>query len=665
MVCHMPWDASLGGPRVQIELAEELRRSGHHVEHYSFDLAYPRPARTKVGAALRPVTFAVHAVRHVRREGRRFDVVDAHHTDLPLPKRWLRFDGLVVARSAGLVGTLAQFERHARRTWPDAVAATGRGRAFGRVFEALRLLTGSLSLLFADVVNVPNASEREWLVGRGVPHRQVLVIPNGIGDDRLAALRRAAAREPEPVVAFIGQWGLRKGSADLPAIAGMLAERHPTVRFRLLGTGGDEASIRGAFAQPIRERVSVQTSFDTRDLPQLLHGVSVGLLPSYFEGFGIAILEFLAAGIPTVAYDVPGPHDILAPLGAGLLVPPGDVGATVAAVGELLSLPGPRIERVAHAARARAAEYSWSRLAARTVDAYERAHASVSGADLGASRVVRDLVFDVGFHRGEDAAFYLAKGYRVVAFEAHPEHVREGRKRFAKEIAGGRLSIVEGAITDLDADATTFYLHSRASEWGTVDPTWAARNDRVFGESVAIEVPTVDFAATLATYGTPYYLKVDIEGADHVCFEALRSTGCRPAYVSWEATKTGFAALRAEFDLLESLGYCRFTVRQQATIAGRRVVTTTADGRRIPYICEPAASGDFGPDLRGWTTRSRAEARFRRIYVGYRLFGDDGLLRRTSTGNRVIAKASGYVPFAVPGWHDVHARHRGAPGTPG
>ncbi len=48
-----------------------------------------------------------------------------------------------------------------------------------------------------------------------------------------------------------------------------------------------------------------------------------------------------------------------------------------------------------------------------------------------------DLVYDVGMHRGEDTAFYLAKGYRVVGFEANPELVEACQRRFAAEIGGG------------------------------------------------------------------------------------------------------------------------------------------------------------------------------------------------------------------------------------
>jgi hypothetical protein len=41
-----------------------------------------------------------------------------------------------------------------------------------------------------------------------------------------------------------------------------------------------------------------------------------------------------------------------------------------------------------------------------------------------------DLIYDVGFHHGEDTAFYLKKGFRVAAFEAHPRLAGKGRLGF-------------------------------------------------------------------------------------------------------------------------------------------------------------------------------------------------------------------------------------------
>jgi hypothetical protein len=104
---------------------------------------------------------------------------------------------------------------------------------------------------------------------------------------------------------------------------------------------------------------------------------------------------------------------------------------------------------------------------------------------VGCCDGIDDLVFDVGMHLGEDSAYYLAKGYRVVAVEANPELADAGRRRFDREISAGRLTIVEGAIADTDRPTITFYRHPTESVWGTADPDWAGRNAHM-GESESI-----------------------------------------------------------------------------------------------------------------------------------------------------------------------------------
>jgi hypothetical protein len=57
-----------------------------------------------------------------------------------------------------------------------------------------------------------------------------------------------------------------------------------------------------------------------------------------------------------------------------------------------------------------------------------------------------DLIYDVGMHNGDDTAFYLHQGYRVLAIEADPVQAKAGRQRFDSAIADGRLTILEVAI---------------------------------------------------------------------------------------------------------------------------------------------------------------------------------------------------------------------------
>jgi glycosyltransferase involved in cell wall biosynthesis len=78
------------------------------------------------------------------------------------------------------------------------------------------------------------------------------------------------------------------------------------------------------------------------------------VLPSLYEGYGVVFAEALAHGLPVIAYDV-GPVPGLVGEEAGLLVPPGDVGALSDALDLLLKDPASR-DLMSAAARRRAAE---------------------------------------------------------------------------------------------------------------------------------------------------------------------------------------------------------------------------------------------------------------------------------------------------------------------
>lgn len=266
-----------------------------------------------------------------------------------------------------------------------------------------------------------------------------------------------------------------------------------------------------------------------------------------------------------------------------------------------------------------------------------------------------DLVFDVGMHRGEDTAFYLRKGFRVVGFEANPDLVAHNEDRFAGEIASGRLIVVAGAIADTDEESIAFYRHPTKSVWGTTDPSWADRN-LSRGESARVNVPVVDFAQVIREYGVPWFVKIDIEGADKLCLRTFAQFVERPAYVSIESEKQDWASLQAEFDLLEVLGFDCFAVVQQEGIHRHRPGHFhDRNGRVFEHRFEEHSSGPFGDDLTGWVTRDAAEARYRRIFSEYRWIGDHSRLQRTRAGFVALKTLARLTRRSLPGWYDTHA----------
>jgi len=269
-----------------------------------------------------------------------------------------------------------------------------------------------------------------------------------------------------------------------------------------------------------------------------------------------------------------------------------------------------------------------------------------------------DLIFDVGSHKGEDMDFYLKKGFKVVAFEANPELIAYCQVRFGDAIADGRLRIVEGAIApEAAGERIVFYKNVQVSVWGTIDATWAERNRMLGTQSVRVEVERVDILRAFRTYGIPLYLKIDIEGADHVVLDGLRQLEGRPRYISIEAEKVDFARLVAELSALRDLGYQSFKPVQQARISGTRIATETIRGDPLDHVFEDNASGPFGDDLPGpWLSYEECMRQYCRIFTLYRLFGDYSTLRGLPGGRRSIGLLERLLRQPLPGWYDTHAK---------
>jgi FkbM family methyltransferase len=267
---------------------------------------------------------------------------------------------------------------------------------------------------------------------------------------------------------------------------------------------------------------------------------------------------------------------------------------------------------------------------------------------LSNSNPTSDLIFDVGAHKGQDSDFYLKLGYRVVAIEANPILAADLRKRFSDEIRVGRYTLIENAIGETD-QKITFYINKKYSVWSTSDPRWADRNRRMGAESEEITVQSIRFLDILKTYGCPHYLKIDIEGADMLCVDALFEIECRPKYLSIESTKTSWMGLLNEFNSLERLGFTRFKVIDQQ--CHKDGYFKDRNGNAIDYVFEQGASGPFGESLDGtWLTKNQAIRRYIPIFLLYKTIGDNKplrkILRRIPKGHRILRR---------PSWYDTHA----------
>jgi glycosyltransferase involved in cell wall biosynthesis len=377
VIVSLPWDSRLGASRVWIELAKEWTRAGHTVEKFCLTDAYPKPAGSRAGSALRQARFPWRAAAHVRRNADRFDVIDCLIGVLPFKKSSLRFHGLLVARSVGLYRLYDQFLWQSQILWPDQPKGRWFGRLFHRLLDWRSWKDSEKSVRHCDLLNLPSEDERLELARDPELRVPAVVQPYGLSEEFRGSLAKAAGPSAQRLhrkrVCFIGMWSLRKGSRDWPKIMAAIRQHHPAVEFLFLGTMFDEAVVRSELGSDESQRIFCQPFFKESDLPLLLADCAVALFPSYVEGFGLAVLEQLAAGLPTIAYDVPGPRQILHSQRARLLTPMGDTATLAARASEILALSVSDYERLSAECSAIARGYRWSEIASNTIDQYRDA----------------------------------------------------------------------------------------------------------------------------------------------------------------------------------------------------------------------------------------------------------------------------------------------------
>lgn len=245
------------------------------------------------------------------------------------------------------------------------------------------------------------------------------------------------------------------------------------------------------------------------------------------------------------------------------------------------------------------------------------------------SPVDQDLIFDLGFHNGDDSDFYLAKGFRVVAVEANLELVMSGRKRFAAAIESGQLQLLHRAVTD-QPGAVTFYVHASNSDWSSclVD---MAESDGSTATRTTVEGITL--ADLFTGYGVPRYLKVDVEGCDVAVVRQLAARVVKPPFVSFETGRRDYGGI---FSFLFAAGYQRFQLINQALHTQRLMPVAPIEGCAVDYRFSKYSSGLFGEDLPAdkWLD-------FDQLLYRYSLYKE---LKRLDN-----------VELGV-GWVDVHAR---------
>jgi FkbM family methyltransferase len=213
------------------------------------------------------------------------------------------------------------------------------------------------------------------------------------------------------------------------------------------------------------------------------------------------------------------------------------------------------------------------------------------------NETIGEVIYDFGMNEGLNLNYYLKKGFKVVGVDANPEVCNQVKSKFSDEIKSGRLFIENCILSDSDiCEPGTFYLHKEHSVLGQF-PVPTREEMESF---TPIRVPQRKASDIIKQYGSPHYIKIDLEKYDHLVLRDLANEKIKPPFLSAEAQTVEV------FLSLLLMGYEVFNLVDgpSVDINYSKTQINTPQGK-IDFSFDTHSAGPFGYDIKSsWLHRN-------------------------------------------------------------
>lgn len=248
----------------------------------------------------------------------------------------------------------------ARACRVPAIIETLHGtEAWRKGWKANYLLDRATTHFVSHYVAVCESDARFLKTKKRIPAKKISVIHNGVDirrfdvrqDARHAIRRSLHFSEEDLVLIVVARFHAGKGHPVLFDAMRQILPAYPNVKLICLGEGEREPELR-VLCEQFGLTDYVRFVGYQKNVQQWLPAADINVLPTFYEGFPLTVLEAMASGLPTVASNVGGIPEAIQHGIEGLLVPPGNARNLAGAIALLLGNAVRRVE-MGRAARKR------------------------------------------------------------------------------------------------------------------------------------------------------------------------------------------------------------------------------------------------------------------------------------------------------------------------
>jgi len=285
------------------------------------------------GASVAVATTGGHLADSLEEEGIRVHQVAVLNKRTPMPlsravwqlRRLLKNEKYDIVNSHSFISAMVSY-----------LAILTSGREIKHVFTLhipekksyYRVMGQTLNRIVDQVITVC-ADTMTQLVRHGVNERRISVIYNGVDTEKFPFVHRDTPRK-DIRIGIVARLIERKGHLVLFKSIQEIIGKHD-LKLHVIGDGPNRENLETA-AREMGLKDYVIFLGDCRDIPGRLKELDLFVLPSFYEGFPVTILEALSSGLPVIASAVNGITEIIEDRENGILVEPGQTEALAKAI---------------------------------------------------------------------------------------------------------------------------------------------------------------------------------------------------------------------------------------------------------------------------------------------------------------------------------------------